>query len=263
MKKWFENENFTLAAIPVAAFILAFAFESGVADAYGYSYALISIDLRVMIYSIAMVTLFAFPLLVYWRFMFSLVSSHKGVDRMFGFPLCLFLPFLVLCYASGFDRQICIIAAVYGGLGCMISIVSVATKAFSHGWKNAITESAKSEGYKDIEAWRYSEGPIRTKDRVIADAVMLFVIVCMFGMVHGSGKAYSKIKNVYEVVSVDGNELAILTGYGDRLILGGVTGGRFNGKITIKTMSSDGLNDLQQVRIPNMLENERELPVRL
>lgn len=263
MKKWFDNESVALAAIPVAAFMLAFAFESGVADAYGFSYVLISIDLRVMVYSIAMVVLFSFPLFVYWRFMFSLVSSHKGADRMLGFPLCMFLPFLVLCYASGFDKQICIISAVVGGLGCTISIVSVATKAFSHGWKNALKESAKSEGYKDIEGWRYSDGPIRTKDRVIADTVMLFVVICMFGMVHGSGKAYSQIKDVYEVLSIDGSELAILAGYGDRLILGGVVGGRFNGKITIKTMSSDGLSDLQQVRIPNMLEFERKLPVRL
>ncbi|AUF96333.1 hypothetical protein CXQ80_11085 [Pseudomonas sp. 02C 26] len=256
MRALFEKENFILAALPVIAFILALAFEAGIADAYSFSYAFISIDLKVMSSSLFLTALFAFPLYLYLRFLIALISSKKGSERWVGFPFALMLPFIIFCYLSAFDTQAVALSIVLVAGYICIAAITLIISGFKSGWKNAVQSAATSEGFKDIDAWTFAPGPPTIKDKLITDSVIAAFFVLVFGLVHGAGETYAKLRTSYDVLTNDSKQFAILAGYGDRLILGGVKDGVHDRTIAVISLTSDALKDIQRVRLENFLSRE-------
>jgi hypothetical protein len=90
-------------------------------------------------------------------------------------------------------------------------------------------------------------------DKVIGYFVVLLILTLLGLMARGIGSGVAHWKNTYQTFILDGEEVAILSLYGDQIIVGGVTGDQFNTRLTILAKDSGKLVDLKEAHFENFL----------
>ncbi len=247
------REGVMLAVAPVIAFGVALMFETGYADAFGISHELIDVDLRGMIIS-AIVVLFAFiPFISCTYFLFHLGTRRERIIRWWAIQLMMVLPMLISIYVSGFTSYL-----AYAGLGLAlafgsIAVMNVAWRARKIGWKEAFEKAADSEGIKEFSGQRPASKPPRIWDKLLACIIVLFLFTVLALMIQGVGKGVAKFKSAYPTFTMDGKPYAILSGYGDRFVLGGIEDNSFDGNISVVPKNSEKLTNISVKRYDNFL----------
>ena len=112
--------------------------------------------------------------------------------------------------------------------------------AKSGDWKVTVSKSSPLEG-NSISA------SITAKFILV-----LMLIVCIF-VIRGVGIAVAHWKQIYDVFELDGDDVAIIAGYGENLILGGYDDQQFNGKIFVISKTSEKLTEITRVVFDDFL----------
>lgn len=253
MKEFLSKEGVLLSIFPVLAFISALLFETGYADVFGFDHAFIEIDLKIMVVSIACVAIAFFPLFLYFYVFFRLASKGAKETRFLAIPMILPIPILIGLYMTGFESKIMgwlLVGSIIGGL---FTFVRALVKSRKLGWKQAISEMATSQGLKDFTGPRPKGGEPTLKDEVIAYCVMLALLFGLGLMVRGIGSGLAHWKTNYQTFVLDGEEVAIIAVYGERVIAAGVTEDQFNSKISVIAKDSGKLVGLRSAYLKNFV----------
>lgn len=239
------REGVMLAVAPVIAFGVALMFETGYADAFGISHELIDVDLRGMIVS-AIVVLAAFiPFISSSYFLFHLATRRERETRWWAIQLLMVIPMMICIYVSGFTSYL-----AYAGLGlalafCSIAVLNVAWTARKVGWKEAFSQAADSEGIKEFGGKRPMSNPPKIWDKLLACVIVLFLFSLLALMIQGVGKGVARVKSVYPTFMMDGKPYVILSGYGDRFVLGGIKDQSFDGNTFVIPKNSEKLINIK------------------
>ena len=256
MKDFLSRESFLLAGIPVLAFMLAFAFEIGYADAFNYSYSFIKIDLKVITVAMFVILLAILPLYLYIRIFIALAQSSKKHHRYLSVTMSLPLPLVLLAYASGFNKTIVVTLTILVIISLVVLLVDVLIRVPSHGWRKAIDLIAAKEGYVDLEGPRPESPPPGIINKLIAEAIIVFIIIVIFGLVRGVGVRIAHDRVEFNVVAIESENFVVLSGYDDRLVLGGVTSGKYNGRLALIPSDSAILMNIKVEKFPKFLEEK-------
>lgn len=255
LKSFFQKDSVIISMLSILSFIAAYLFECGYSDAFGYSHAFIQIDLKVMVISIACLIALFFPLVMYFFIFFSLVFRREKEIRLVALPMILPIPVLILFYILGFESSILkwmLLLAVLMGLCTFLNVVY---KSRSKGWKIAMSEVAAANGLKDFGGQRNAESAKEATvlDKVIGYLVVVLILAVLGLMVRGVGSGVAHWKTTYQTFILDGDEVAILSVYGDYIIVGGVTEDKFNAKLTVLAKDSGKLIDLKEADFESFL----------
>ncbi len=241
--------------LSILSFIAAYLFECGYSDAFGYSHAFIQVDLKVMVISIACLLTLFFPLMMYFLVFFSFALRQEKEIRLIALPMILPIPGLILFYILGFESIIIkwmLFLSIFLGLCTFLKVVYKSRKM---GWKLAMSEVATANGLKDFGGQRKlgNEREPTVLDRVIGYFLILLVLTALGLMVRGVGAGVAHWKQTYQTFILDGEEVAIISVYGDQVIVGGVTDEQFNTKLTILAKDSGKLVDLKEAHFESFL----------
>lgn len=242
-----------ISTLSILSFVAAYLFECGYADAFGYAYTFIEIDLKVMIISVACLAIAFFPLVLYFWIFFSFGLKREKEPRLIALQMILPIPVLILLYVTGFDSTISRWLLFFATVLALWTFLKVVFKSRKLGWKVAMSEIAMAEGLKDFEGARPKGNEPRVIDKIIAYCAILFVLAAFGLMVRGIGNGVAHWKTNYQVFFLNGEEVAILAAYGERIIVGGVTGDQFNSKLTIVPKDSEKIIDLKNAYFERFL----------
>jgi hypothetical protein len=247
------REGVVLALAPVAAFWAALMFENGYADVFGISHELIDIDLRTMLISIFLVAAAFVPFMAFCFLLFDLGSRKEKELRWWAIQLLMILPMLICVYIGSFQSIMS-----YFGLGlavifCVIAVVRVAWKARKIGWDAALSLSADAEGIKEYGTPRAKSGDPKIWDKMLGCLMVLFILAVFGFMITGVGGVVARIKSAYPTFDLDQKKVVILSGYGDRFVLGGVKDDRFDGITLVLPKNSEKLINVKNVRYENFI----------
>lgn len=248
-----------ISTLSIVSFIAAYLFECGYADTFGYAHVFIEIDLKKIVISMVCLVVAFFPLVLYFWVFFSFGFRKEKEHRFIAVQMILPIPVLIVLYVSGFDSSIMKWLLVFAVLLGLWTFVKVIFKARKLGWKEAMSQIAMAEGLKDFDGPRPKGEEARVLDKVIGYGVILVVLFAFGLMVRGIGVGVAHWKTNYQTFNLDGDEVAILAAYGERIIVGGVTGDKFNTKISIVPKDSQKLVDLKTAFFENFLSE----PLRL
>lgn len=253
MYNFFLKESVIISSLSILAFVAAFLFECGYSDAFGYDYVFIEIDLKKMVISILCIAICFFPLLIYFWIFFFLGLRKEKESRLIALQMVLPIPVLIFLYISGFDSKIMNWLLALSILLAAITFIRVLFKARKLGWHEAMSQIATAEGIKEFEGPRPKGREPRVIDKVIGFCVVLLFFVALGLMVRGIGSAVAHWKNTYQTFTLDGEEVAIIAAYGERLIVGGVVGDQFNYKLSVVPKDSEKLIGLKIAYLPEFL----------
>lgn len=247
------RESVILALAPVAAFWAALMFENGYADVFGISHELIDIDLRTMLVSIFLVAAAFIPFVVVCFLWFDLASRKEKELRWWAIQLMMILPMLICVYIGSFQSTLS-----YFGLGLaivflIIAVVRVAWKARKVGWGAALSMSADAEGIKEFGTPRPKSGEPKIWDKILGCLVVFFLLAILGFMITGVGSLVARIKSVYPTFEFDQKKFVILSGYGDRFVLGGINGDHFDGTTQVIPKNSEKLINVKSVKYDDFI----------
>ena len=256
MKDFLLKESVMISVLSILSFVAAYLFECGYADAFGYAHTFIEIDLKIMVISIFCVALALFPLFLYFWVFLSFGFKREKEPRLVALKMIVPIPVLIFFYITGFESKIMKWLLIVSALLALWTFIRVVYKARKLGWKQAVSEMAIAQGLKDFEGPRPKGGEPRVIDKIIAYCVMVLVLVAVGLMVRGVGGGVAHWKSNYQTFILDGEEVAILAAYGERVIVGGVTGDQFNTKLTVVPKDSEKLVDLKQAFFDGFLSEK-------
>lgn len=250
---FFLKESVIVSTLSILAFVAAFLFECGYADAFGYDYVFIVIDLKIMVISMVCVAIVSLPLGVYFWVFFSFGFRKEKEQRLIALQMILPIPVLIFLYISGFDSKIMFWLLCMALFLAFVTFLRVLFKARKLGWQEAMSHIATAEGIKEFEGPRPKVREPRVIDKVIGYCVILVILMALGLMVRGIGSAVAHWKSNYQTFVLDGEEVAIIAAYGERIIVGGVTADQFNTRITMVPKDSEKLIDLKNAYFTNFL----------
>lgn len=253
MINFFLKESVIISTLSILAFVAAYLFECGYSDAFGYDYVFIVIDLKVMVISMACVTIVSFPLVLYFWVFFSLAFRQEKEQRLIAVQMIMPIPVLIFLYMSGFESTVMFWLLCIAVFLAFVTFVRVLFKARKLGWQEAMSHIATAEGIKEFEGPRPKRKEPRVIDKVMGYCAILVILMTLGFIVRGIGSAVAHWKSNYQTFVLDGEEVAIIAAYGERIIVGGVTGDQFNTKITIVPKDSEKLIDLKSAYFTNFL----------
>ncbi|AZF00354.1 hypothetical protein C4J95_2893 [Pseudomonas orientalis] len=253
MKEFLKKDSFILASLPILSFVVALIFEMGYADAFGYDYYFIEVNLKVMVVALVCVIIVLLPLLIFlYAFLYLLkVDSKKTraaalalmypVFSMFGF------------YITGFQSNVIKLLLSCSLLYLAWTLAKLFFKARSKGWEQALEDYADSEGVQERSK---VDGPIKSmtfKDYLYMWAAVLVFILSILFMIRGIGYGVAHWKTSYSTVMLDGEEYALVAAYGDNFVAAGVFEDRYNYKISIIPKDSEALKEIKSARFADFI----------
>lgn len=259
MRDILSKEAVVLSAIPIFSFVFALAFELGYADAFGYSISFVDIDLKITVVALFVVFIIMYPLFMYVEALYRLGTSAKITSRYLAIQLVMPFPLLLSCFISAFSS---VTVNILLGLTSLLALsvgASYLLKVPKHGWLGAWELAAKNGGVKEFSGDRPESGPANIVDKIFAKLFLVVVLVVFLSVIRGVGSTVAHLKTSYDIFDLDGNSVAILAGYGDRLVLGSYSGNQFDGKVFILSKSSEKLNGVSRVVFQKFLP-EQMLP---
>lgn len=255
MKKLLDRDSFVLAALPVLAFVVSLIFEMGYADAFGYDYFFIEIDLKAMVVALVCVVVVLLPLILFlYAFLYLIQSDSKKV-RVAALPMLYPVISMLFLYVTGFQSTIMkwLLFFSLGFLGW--TLIKLLFESKTKGWKRALGEYADSEGVKDRSKSEGAIADLRPQDYLyMSMAVIVFVSLIIF-MVRGIGFGVAHWKTSYSTINHDGEEYALVASYGNKFIAAGIYEDRFNNKITIIPSDSELLKDIKSARLDDFISS--------
>lgn len=242
-----------LAATPILSFIGAYIFETGYADAFGYPYELIEIDLRATVISLILGISILAPAYLFYALVFTFALRPELELRFIAMNFVYSIPALILAYALGFSSieiNLLLLLSVLAGLiipGWYI------IKHRNLPWNEALKIAASTQGIKERNQHTSTEEiQLSARDRVY-QAVFIIAVLAVLAvlalMLRGAGSAVALWKSSYHTFLINDQEVAILAAYGDALVLGGVTDDMFNGTISVIPKNSESI---KQIRLAHM-----------
>lgn len=250
------KEGVLLALLPVVAFYAAWMYEMGYADVFGISRELIDVDLKMMIPALLAVSASFVPFCLYGYLLFCLGTNRRKEVRWWALKLLMPLPLIPLVYMSGFTKSSFYPAAALASGVFVVSLVSVSLRARKIGWRQAILAAAEAEGIKEFGESHQQVRHPKIWDKLIAIAVILFLIMIFSVMIGGVGKAVARLRTGYSSFEADGKSYVILAGYGDRFVLGGVKDGKFDKTTYVIPKNSEKLVDVKFTRYLDFIPDE-------
>lgn len=256
MRKLITKDSFLLAAIPVIAFVLSLSFERGVASAYAYPFEFISIDLKVTIRALFLSATLAFPLYLSARVLIYLISSKKAEHRWLSVQIILPLPIILFSYLTAFNIQIVVLALASGSILLIVQTCRLLLTAWRHGAKNSLQRIAHSDGFRDIDEWKTSASPPTITDKIIVNLIFTAAFIFAFQLSSSLGKTYANLRKNYDIVYIENAPHAILSRYGDLLILGGIEGNKYSYTTSAVNIYDTRLGVIQRKRIEKFLSDQ-------
>ncbi|MEX5547890.1 hypothetical protein Q1J68_19920 [Pseudomonas pergaminensis] len=254
MKKLFERESFVLTALPVLSFVVSLIFEMGYADAFGYDYFFIQIDLKAMVVALVCVVLLLMPLVaLLYAFLYLIQSDSKKV-RVAALPMIIPVVAMLFLYITGFQSTM-MKWLLFISLGFLVfTLLKLLFKAKAKGWQNALGEYADAEGVKD-RSKSLGNKDLRSRDYLyISLTIMIFISLVIF-MIHGIGFGVAHWKTSFSTIYHEGEEYVLVASYGDKFVAAGVYDDRFNNKITIIPGDSEMLKDIKSARLEDFISS--------
>jgi hypothetical protein len=251
--EFLRKDNVLLALIPVLAFMGALLFESGYASAYGYGYEFIEIDLKIMVVSIICVSLSFFPFVAYLVIFLNLANYGTRQARFVAMKMILPIPLLVVSYIVGFSSKILALFLLVLAVGWVLNLGRVFWKSRKLGWNDALLDIANKSGTKQFVGPRPKEKPGTLRDE-FTNYLSLSVTLLVVGlMISGVGNGVAYWKTEYQTFTLDGDEVAIVAVYGERIIVAGITEDQFNKRISIVGKDSGKVVNLRRAYLKNFI----------
>ncbi|UHG95834.1 hypothetical protein [Pseudomonas sp. 7-41] len=254
MKKLLERDGFVLAALPVLSFVVSLIFEMGYADAFGYDYFFIQIDLKAMVVALVCVVLLLMPLVVFLYAFIYLIQSDSRKVRVAALPMICPVIAMLFLYITGFQSTM-MKWLLFISLGFLaFTLLRLLFKAKTKGWENALGEYADAEGVKD-RSKSLGNKELRSQDYLYISLTIIVFISLVIFMIHGIGFGVAHWKTNYSTINHDGEEYALVASYGEKFIAAGVYDDRFNNKITIIPGDSEMLKDIKSARLDDFISS--------
>lgn len=255
MKKVIDRDGFILAVLPVLAFVVSLIFEMGYADAFGYDYFFIEIDLKGIVVALVCVIFVLLPLIIFLYAFLYLIQSDSRKVRVAALPMLYPVFSMLLLYITGFQSTIMkgllLISLCFLGW----TLLKLFYKARTNGWTQVLGDYADAEGVKERAKVGGSDKGLMLKDYIyMALTIIVFILLVVF-MIRGIGFGVAHWKTSYSTVNRDGEELALVASYGDVFIAAGVYDDKFNSKITVIPKDSDLLKDIKSARLDNFISS--------
>lgn len=253
VNSFFLRESVLLAVLPLVSFVGALLFEVGYAGEFGYSYSFISIDLKTMIVSIACSVVVLIPVFLFSIGVLRVLSDTSKEVRVLGLEF--FLPVIALIgvCVTGFSSRVFIIFLISSLTFAISKYAFIILKGFKYGLKGALSRAAESEGLTDRAIVREGLRKLNLENKWIFHILLAMVLILLVFMVRGVGQGFAKWRSDYQTVNMNGGEYAILSAYGDLVVLGGVYDEQFNGVISIVPRNSERLAELRSAYLPSFL----------
>lgn len=240
------TEGMAIAFFPVIGFASALMFEMGYADAFDYSYELIDVDLKLMIFAMLWIALILAPFFAYCCF-FIWAARRGGLGaRLIAFQMVLPLPMLVGWYISGFQSHYFAMATIAALCTWIWPLAKFLYWWLRHNLVSAIEKLARSEGVQDKPLHPLKSDKISWYDRVFSIFMLAVLVSVLAVMARGAGSFVAHKKSGFSSFLSDGKEYAILSAYADRFVVGGVDGGMFDGNVYVFAKNSERLVNLRK-----------------
>lgn len=253
MNSFFLRESVLLAVLPLVSFVGALLFEVGYAGEFGYSYSFISIDLKAMVVSLACSVVILIPVLLFSVGVFRIMSDTSKEVRVLGLEF--FLPVIALIGVciTGFSSRMFILFFLSSLTFAVSKYAFIILKGLKYGLKGSLSRAAESEGLTDRSIVREGLAKLDLGNKWIFHILLAVVLVLLAFMVRGAGQGFAQWRSDYQTVNMNGGEYAILSAYGDLVVLGGIYDEQFNGVISIVPRNSEKLVELRNAYLPSYL----------
>jgi len=253
VNSFFLRESVLLAVLPLISFVGALMFEVGYAGEFGYSYSFISIDLKTMVVSLACSVLLLIPVILFSIGVFRVMSDESKEVRVLGLEFFLPVMALIGVCVTGFHSEVFIIAFISSFIFAVSKYAFILLKGLKYGLSGTLSRAAELEGLTERSIVREILKKLDLGNKWIFHILLAVVLVVIALMVHGAGQGFAQFRSDYQTVSIDQREYAILSAYGDLIVLGGVYDDQFNGAISIVPRNSEKLTELRNAYLPNFL----------
>lgn len=253
MKDLFVREGVVIAVLPVLSFMGALMFELGYAGEFGYSYSFITIDLKVMVVSLAVTIAVLIPIVAMSLGLLRVMVASSKEIRLLGLEFVLPVIAIVGFCISGFSSSLFFIFFVSSFSFAVSKYSFILLKGLRYGFKQSLSKAAVSEGLTDTAVLRAQLGRIAFRKPFVILPVAAVVLILLAFMVRGVGQGFAHWKNDYQSVQLDGVEYAVLSAYDDLIILGGITEEQFNGVLAVYPKNSEKLANLRSAYLPDFL----------
>lgn len=253
MKDILKKDGFLLALFPVLAFICAFLFELGYAYSFGYSYTLIEIDLKGTVVSLFCTVVVLFPVLFVFFVFVRFGLSDSTSKRVMALPLVYFMLCLILCCVLGFQSKFLNWLLLIGAVYAIGYYLAFAVQIHRLGWELAVSATAKRNGIKSRKYQPSTSEPLDFKNILKLYLCLVTVLLVVGLMIRGVGIASANWKSNYQVITIDEREYAVLSVYGDLLVLGGIYDEQFDRQILTISRAADRPREFRSAYLPRFL----------
>lgn len=241
------SEGMALASFPVFGFIAALLFEMGYADAFGYSYDLIDIDLKLTLAAMAVIALIFTPLFIYCWFMLWAARRGGVLGKLAAIQMAMPLPMLIMWYMTGFQSRNLAIGLMVAALVALLPLIKLGYLCLRHDLPMALGIMAASQQI-NAGAGKGADRQVAWYDKVFAIFMLALCAVVLVVMTYGVGSFFAYNKSRFSMFISEGKEYVILSAYADRFVVGGITGKVFNGNVYVFAKNSERLINVRKKR---------------
>ena len=214
--RWRLSEAALLAVIPAYAFYLAFRYETGIADYYGYPNYLIAVSLENVFIAFGAVLLFAIFLFFVVNFIFSVVAEENQENLVYFAPLIVSV--LIVLSDIILRKRELIEFAILNGFVFLFCLFIYLPPLFSRKKYGGYFASLKaSEDAEDVVKRRSIIGKISLRVGYHSFLAIIILLFFMPGLASSVGHRDARLKSSYLVFEKD-KEFVVLKTYGETMI---------------------------------------------
>jgi len=213
-KKFSLSEGMLLGAIPVAVYAMGYSYESGFLSFYGIPTSLISIDAAAMVSSALFGAIYAFALLLWVSLSVDSSASDSYVEKSLGLIMLYFGFFPVLFMLLQGSKYLTV--AMGMSFGMMLLIVLLRKLETKWNWLRRVSiklHMTLSGNFNSAnEEFPSAVNALRKGGAIVLIAMIPFLLAYI------AGQNNAKALTLYNIISNELGELAVIRIYGDKII---------------------------------------------
>lgn len=242
------REGVVLSVAPVVAYVTAWMFEIGYAEAFGISFELIEVDLKAILISLLICLVTLLPFLAFTcLFLYMGFVNRNRRSRWWALQLMFVWFTSISLYITSFYSLFAWAGWILSLFFLAIAFLRVAWMARRVGWDEAFSKAADGENIRNFDGVQ-PETNAPTVWQTLKSVVAVFgivLIVCL--MIKGVGGRAAMFKTAFPTFAMEGKSYVVLAGYGDRFVLGGIADGHFDGNTSVLPKNSEKIVNLKAV----------------
>lgn len=244
------RDSLFVASMPVLSFMGAYLFEMGYADAFGYDYYFIELNIKSIVLGLVCVVAIFWPGAFIIFAMVQVIKEHGRIGRAIASPF-IFTVFGIFGFiASGLESQFMKWFTISAVAFALFKLALVYIKLRWIGVSDALEKFATSEGILTFVGPPSPPSKPRVLDKLTACFMLTVILVFAGFLIRGAGVGTAHLKSSYTVIEYESHEYALVAVYGDTMVLAGITEEAHNKEILLKNKSSSSPFSVRNAYFP-------------